>query len=152
MEYYEAPDDFTQATLPGIFLAGGITDCRDWQEDAVDYLKGEPIALFNPRRRRPLVGGLAAQQEQLRWDRGAMSISKVILFWFPAGPSLQPTPILELGFWLGYWEHHRKHVLVGADPDYLWRQGLDLQMDHAGLEVEDDLCALADLALQLVSA
>ena len=35
---------------PSLFLAGGITDCPDWQDEAIAMLRGSPLTVVNPRR------------------------------------------------------------------------------------------------------
>ena len=37
-----------------LFLAGGITNCPDWQADALALLSNQDITVANPRRKRAL--------------------------------------------------------------------------------------------------
>ncbi|MBT4446489.1 hypothetical protein HOC96_04540, partial [archaeon] len=55
MEYIEAPTKYqgnTGTGMKSIFLAGGITNCYDWQSDICDLLQNEEVTLLNPRRKR----------------------------------------------------------------------------------------------------
>lgn len=35
---------------PSIFLAGGITNCPNWQQEAISYLSKLNLTIYNPRR------------------------------------------------------------------------------------------------------
>lgn len=49
MEYFEAPGTI-RTSLPSVFLAGGITDCPDWQDEATRLFADMDVAVLNPRR------------------------------------------------------------------------------------------------------
>jgi hypothetical protein len=51
----------------------------------------------------------------------------VVLFWFPAGPSVQPIALYELGKIAA----GPKPIAVGADPGYGRRRDVVLQLSHA---------------------
>ncbi len=51
MKYIESPDYYSKTDKMAIFLAGGITDCTDWQLEMVNLLKDLDIILLNPRRK-----------------------------------------------------------------------------------------------------
>ena len=52
MQYIEAPHPYPQyVLLKSIFLAGGITNCPDWQQQMVQLLHHTDYMLLNPRRK-----------------------------------------------------------------------------------------------------
>lgn len=48
-EYIEALTEFN-GQGDAIFLAGGISNCPDWQSQMVELLKPSPWIILNPRR------------------------------------------------------------------------------------------------------
>jgi hypothetical protein len=50
MIYIEAPKRDFVKDRKSIFLAGGITGCKNWSKIVVDGLKDLDIIVFNPRR------------------------------------------------------------------------------------------------------
>ena len=123
MEYVEAPDKYT-GDLPTVFLAGGITDCPDWQQEAVGILAHTDLALLNPRRRNFPIHDPLAAFEQIEWEFEALNDADVILFWFAASRSVQPIALYELG------RHavRNTRLIVGADPGYPRRQDVEIQL------------------------
>ncbi len=51
MQYIEAPHSYSQHVLyKSVYLAGGITNCPDWQQQMVHLLDDTDYTLLNPRR------------------------------------------------------------------------------------------------------
>lgn len=54
------------------FLAGGITGCKDWQKQVIDYLENQPdtdnLVIFNPRRENFPINDPSAAEEQIKWN------------------------------------------------------------------------------------
>ena len=52
MRYIEAITNYGGRvhSLTVSFIAGGITNCPDWQADIVEMLKDTDLTLLNPRR------------------------------------------------------------------------------------------------------
>lgn len=123
MEYVEAPNKYT-GDLPTVFLAGGITDCPDWQQEAVGILAHTDLALLNPRRRNFPIHDPSAAFQQIEWEFEALNDADVILFWFAASQSVQPIALYELG------RHavRNTRLIVGADPGYSRRQDVEIQL------------------------
>ena len=89
------PEDGTDHKVD-LFLAGGITNCPDWQTEVTHMLTHLDINIANPRRPYGLekTGDEAARQ--ISWEHEMLDRAAVTMFWFPAGAT-QPIALLELG-------------------------------------------------------
>lgn len=155
MRYVEAPHPYRSdaADGPSIFLAGGITDCPDWQADARRLLAGAPVVVLNPRRVR-YPGTAEAYEQQVAWEFAHLGPADLVLFWFPAGGAVQPIALFELGALAAEAARGERRLVVGAAAGYVRRHDLTLQLGHRlpGLALHDDLdgtvaAALAELAI-----
>lgn len=115
------PDNITSvpdyATYTSVFLAGGITDCPDWQAEAVDLLPDDVLAL-NPRRPHFPIHDPDASRQQIEWEFTHLHEADAILFWFPPSLSPQPIALLELGAYAFHDHHWNPVISIGADPGY----------------------------------
>ena len=100
-------------SMRGIFLAGGITDCPDWQSEAVQALCCHAITVFNPRQANFDITNPNAAREQITWEHNHLRHAMAILFWFPC-ETLCPITLYELGAW----SMTEKPIFVGMHPDY----------------------------------
>lgn len=123
MTYVEAPTEFGGG-MPSVFLAGGITDCADWQAEAREHLERLDVAVLNPRRANFPIHDPSAAQRQIDWEYRHLRFADIILFWFAGGPSIQPIALYELG------AHATsgKPIAVGCDPTYLRRADVLYQL------------------------
>lgn len=129
--YVEAPTPYGGAE-PALFLAGGITDCPNWQHVAVQLVRQAGIdwVILNPRRRRA-VDEENAVAEQVAWESRHLRLARAILFWFPASTSVQPIALYELGWCVA----GAKPLAVGAEPGYPRRRDVILQLSLARAEI-----------------
>jgi nucleoside 2-deoxyribosyltransferase-like protein len=141
--YVEAPEEYA-GDRPSIFLAGGITGCPDWQSDAVRMLAAEPVVVLNPRRPHFDLGDPMATEAQIRWEHTHLHRAAVVLFWFSAGPSPQPIALYELGAMAAA----DRRIAVGADPDYVRRADVRIQLALS----RPDLVVRSDLAGTVAAA
>lgn len=152
MRYVEAPNWYKPiesywSDPPGIFLAGGITGCPDWQAEVVATLQSHDIdaVVFNPRR-RDFDTSQDIADEQIAWEHHHMRRADLVMFWFPRSFSPQPIALYELGSFvhgdLGAW-------VVGCDPGYIRRRDVQIQLAlSVGLaRVHDSLDETIDAAL-----
>jgi Nucleoside 2-deoxyribosyltransferase like len=118
---------------PALFLAGGITDCPDWQGVAVELVRQAGIdwVILNPRRRRWPLDAEEAVAEQVAWESRHLRLARAVLFWFPASTSVQPIALYELGWCAA----SAKPLAVGAEPGYPRRRDVILQLSLARAEV-----------------
>lgn len=113
--YFEAPDRILgPLDGPSIFLAGGITNCEDWQSYA-RVLLDPRWHVFNPRRADFDVTDPTASETQIKWEFAALERASVILFWFAGGPSPQPITLYEFGRHVAL---SKSNLVVGSDPRY----------------------------------
>lgn len=122
---------YVEATTPwkregrgrGLFLAGGISDCPDWQMEMVKLLSDTNLVLLNPRRKDFPIDDPNAAREQIKWEFEHLREADYILFWFPY-ETLCPIVLFELGAW----SRTGKPIFVGAHPVYKRRQDVEIQM------------------------
>lgn len=125
--YIEAPND-TKITSPGVFLAGGISDCADWQSDAVKILEsmlgGFDYTVINPRRKDFDTSDKSASRIQIDWEYRYLRLSDVVLFWFP-DETLCPITLYELGAIA----MTHKPLAVGCHPKYKRLEDVQVQLE-----------------------
>lgn len=131
MRYIEAPHDYTpQPAEYGLFLAGGISGCPDWQSEACRQLADTELVVFNPRRAAFALDDPWAAAEQIAWEHRYLRAAAAILFWFPDA-TLCPITLYELGAW----SMTDKPLFVGAAPAYQRRLDVVIQTGLARPEV-----------------
>ena len=92
-----------------VFLAGGITDCVDWQNDVITELKKvsnedtEDLVIFNPRRDYDLWYDWKDPvniRKQIEWEFTHLEAMDAFSMFFCDGNSVQPICLYELGRYL----------------------------------------------------
>ena len=135
MRYIEAIEYYGD-TLPdnevSVFLAGGITDCPDWQAEMRELLADTNLIVLNPRRADFDVRDPENSVKQIRWEHWAMYDADIISFWFPK-ETLCPITLYELGKQQGRGD---KKLVIGIHPDYARR--LDVEEQTRLVEVNPD--------------
>jgi hypothetical protein len=124
MQYIEAPDETQSIDFNSVFLAGGITNCRDWQKDLADRLKQESVTLFNPRRADFPMGDPNAARQQIEWEYRRLRQADIISFWFATG-SPNPIVLFELGAAL----ERDQRLIIGCSPGYERTQDVIIQTE-----------------------
>ena len=146
MIYLESPDIYVPAyNCKSVFLAGGITDCLDWQSELVAMLDKTDVVLLNPRRKDFPIGDRNAATAQIMWEHHHLRLADAILFWFPS-ETLNPIVLYELGAW----SMTDKPIFVGVHPAYKRRQDVEIQTRLARHDVAI-VYNLLDLARRTVS-
>lgn len=96
-KYVRQPNDIT------VFLAGGITNCWEWQDKVIEMLQNEKevnldnLVIFNPRRKDFPINKPNASYEQIRWKFDMLERCDIFSMYFCAGESDQPICMYELG-------------------------------------------------------
>lgn len=125
MIYMESPESLPVLTVSSptsIFMAGGITNCPDWQQDMRELLSNTNLTLLNPRRVDFPIHDPDAAKAQITWEHIHLRKANAILFWFPH-ETLCPIVLYELGAWsIG-----SKQIFVGVHPEYQRRQDVEIQ-------------------------
>jgi len=125
-----------------IFLAGGISNCPDWQSEVLENLKDEDgLTIYNPRRTNFPMDDPKAAEEQITWEYEHLRDADVIAFWFSKG-SLNPIVLYELGRW---GNSSDIPIVVGIDPGYERTQDVEIQTMLSRPEIDiiydfDEFC------------
>lgn len=139
MKYIEAPAEYLGSER-GLFLAGGITGCLDWQSELTDLLQNEEIVLLNPRRTNFPIHDKNAAKEQIEWEHTYLQKADAVSFWFPK-ETLCPITLYELG--VQVMKH--KPLFIGVHPEYERRVDVEIQtkLERPELEIVYDLNSLS---------
>ena len=149
MKFLTCPETPNWNTSPApkiIFMAGGITDCPDWQAEFQEELESLDIpdhwVMVNPRRPNFNVRDPSVSEEQIDWEYKWLERAAFTSFWFPK-ETLCPITLFELGKQLG----RGKKVIVGAHVDYARRFDVEYQLDKEGLRQPES--SIRSLALRV---
>lgn len=137
--------------FPSVFLAGGITNCPDWQSEAIERFKSieaYSFTLYNPRRENFPINDPSASEQQIVWEFNHLRDADIIIYWFASG-SLNPIVLYELGMW---GNSSDKTIFIGCDPEYARTQDVLIQTKLARPEqfVYSDLGSLCDDVMRLL--
>ncbi len=121
-EYIEALNPAFGSNRDRLFVAGGVTDCPDWQKELIDQLRNKPISVFNPRRTKFPIHDPAAAEAQIVWEHEHLRQASAIAFWFPC-ETLCPIALYELG----QWSVLPATIFVGVHPDYKRKSDVIIQ-------------------------
>ena len=132
MEYIEAVNEVPlESFRRSLFLAGGITDCPDWQEAMVCQLFTTDLVILNPRRKNFPIEDPNAAKEQIFWEYYCLKNSFAVSFWF-CKETLCPIVLYELGKCCMM----DKPILVGVHPEYKRRQDVEIQTNLIRPEIQ----------------
>jgi hypothetical protein len=129
----------------GIFLAGGISNCPDWQEDVGNRIANETNAnAFNPRRTDfDMAAYEEISRQQIIWEYHALRLCTFNMFWFPE-ETLCPITLFELGSALERCPDGA--LFVGSHPNYQRRFDLIEQanLKNKSVHIFDNLDKMTD--------
>ncbi len=142
MKYVECPQVY-EGKEKSLFMAGGITGCRNWSKDLVEMLKETDLTLLNPRRKNynPRAPNIA--REQITWEFYHLAKASVASFWFPP-ETLCPITLYELGKKTA----KTKPLFIGIDPNYARKIDIEIQTELDRPEVKI-VYSLEELAEQI---
>lgn len=145
MQYVEAPN-IQAIQAKSLFLAGGISNCPNWQAQVVEALNTTALTLCNPRRADFPMGNPSAAEAQIKWEFEYLRQVDAVLFWFPK-ETLCPITLYELGVQ----SVGNKPLFLGIHPAYQRRQDVEIQLQLArpGVELQ---YSLDDLVKQVKEA
>jgi hypothetical protein len=158
MRYVEAPNPYSPDpwSPPAVFLAGGITGCPRWHDDARAAFRAAevPVVVLNPNRVDFPIHDPDAGEEQVRWEQRHLHLPHLItMMWFPASDpavTTQPIAMFEFGQAIG----EGRRLVVGADPGYPRVRDVHLLMlvNRPGQKVHGTLAGLVEETVALVRA
>lgn len=136
IEYIQAPNNKIVDYGIKIFLAGGISNCPNWQEEITEKLindnrlKDVKIIIFNPRCKE-----IPEENPQIIWEYERLHKSDIISFWFSVG-SMNPITLFEYGSHL----NTNKTLVVGCHPEYIKKNNVIIQtkMVNPNQKVNED--------------
>ena len=136
MKVVTAIEKFTSESF-GIncFLAGGITNCWNWQDAVLDALSkydARDLIVFNPRRPNFPIEDPNAAYEQIQWEFNCLEACDIFSMYFAAGDSDQPICMYELGRNLisMQWKFRRTYmdrIVITCEPGYHRQQDVEIQ-------------------------
>lgn len=134
-----------------IFLAGGITNCDDWQDKVIDHLYNSlgvngwdtsNLVIFNPRRKNFPINDPNAAYEQIKWEFCALNSCNIFTMYFCNSDSIQPICMYELGRNIAKIENEYKdtvrwkqRIIVSVEDGYKRSQDVIIQCALAGIFV-----------------
>lgn len=131
-----------------VFLAGGISNCPDWQNELIEMIrkrgKCNGVVLYNPRRYDAFDVKDTTQTEfQIKWEHERLTRASLVLFWFPE-QSICPITLYELGSWSR--AVPQKPLVVGVHPKYsrLLDVRIQTRLARPDVNVVDSLSLLVE--------
>lgn len=124
--YIPKHDDIT------VFLAGGISGCRDWQQEVIDILfpmidkDDSQVVVYNPRRKEFNVDDPGAVEDQITWEFQYLNKVDIFSMYFVGGDQIQPICLYELGRYtknvFGYGQ------VISVEKDYIRERDVAVQV------------------------
>lgn len=126
-----------------VFIAGGISNCPDWQQDMLALLRtrASSIVTMNPRRDDFDITDLDSSSFQIEWEHEHLAVADAVLFWFPK-ETLCPITLYELGV---ITTRDAPRVFVGCHPEYARRFDVikQLSLSRPDITVHSSMESLA---------
>lgn len=145
MKVVTAPKEYTPFDSEiSVFLAGGITNCSNWQEDIINRLReslyadrlSSGLIVYNPRRENFPIDNPNAAYEQIEWEYNQLSNMDIFSMYFCEGDSDQPICMYELGRYIAKmqssfpidWE---RRIIISVEQGYKRKQDVLVQTSLA---------------------
>jgi hypothetical protein len=98
MKLIIAPEycDNNDNNIPSLFLGGGITSCKLWQDDLIQEIDDLNCIVYNPRRKSFDIKDPNQSEIQIRWEHKYLVDSDIVVFYF-SSETLCPITLFELG-------------------------------------------------------
>lgn len=123
--YIPKHDDIT------VFLAGGISGCRDWQQDVINNLfrmigkDDSQVVVYNPRRKDFDVDDPGATDDQITWEFQYLNKVNIFSMYFVGGDQIQPICLYELG---RYTARPMCEQVISVEKDYIRERDVVIQV------------------------
>lgn len=126
---YRAPEPLPQRfdRIP-VFIAGGISNCGDWQSELICYIDTDEFDVINPRRDGDLDKTGDEARAQITWEHRGLEEAQIVLFWFPK-ESICPISLFEYGKMLERACKDGIRIIAGCDPEYARAFDLRIQTE-----------------------
>lgn len=149
-EYYEPHDKDIS-----VFLAGGITNCPNWQNEVIKDLNVDNLShliVFNPRRKNFPIEDKSAAYAQIEWEYKMLEKCDIFSMYFSSGESDQPICMYELGrnilrMQMRFPFDWEDRIIISVEDGYRRKQDVLIQTELAtnnkifvNTQVSEDLC------------
>ena len=133
-------NDFGKDNEIRLFLAGGITNCPDWQRDVIERLSKiqglDDLVVFNPCRENFPIHDPNASNEQIKWEFDRLQIMDIFSMFFCGGESDQPICMYELGrnlmtMHVKFPDDWKERVVITCDNAYRRSNDVEIQTSLA---------------------
>lgn len=151
--YYEPlPRDIS------VFLAGGITNCPDWQQKILKQLEDnyayDSLVVFNPRRENFPIGDKTAAYTQIAWEFEMLEKCDIFSMYFSSGDSDQPICMYELGrnilrIQTRFPTDWQDRIVISTEDGYRRKQDVLIQ---TGLATQDKVFVNTQISSQICLA
>lgn len=153
MQIVTAPEAFQKKNSQiGVFLAGGITNCSEWQSEVIECLINlskyvednlENLIIFNPRRKNFPIDDPNAANEQITWEFSFLEKCDIFSMYFDyTEKSDQPICFYELGrnlikMEIKFPEDFKKRIIISYKENFKRAKDVEIQTNLA-LNIEED--------------
>lgn len=126
--YIPKYDDIT------VFLAGGISGCRDWQQEVINNLfqmigkDDSQVVVYNPRQKDFNINDLDATEDQITWEFQYLNKVDIFSMYFVGGDQIQPICLYELG---RYTARPICEQVISVEKDYIRERDVAVQVSLA---------------------
>lgn len=131
-KYNKSDNDVT------VFLAGGITNCRNWQKEIISRIEKnthyfcDSLIVFNPRRENFPIDDKSAAFQQIEWEYEMLENCDIFSMYFCSGESDQPICMYELGrnilrMQMRFPSDWQDRIIVSVEDGYRRKQDVLIQ-------------------------
>lgn len=125
------------------FLAGGITNCAEWQDEVIKELENieglDNLIIFNPRRKNFPIHDPNASNEQITWEFNNLEQMDIFSMYFAyTEKSDQPICFYELGRNLvrmqDRFDDITSRIIISYEDNFKREQDVVIQSQLAGID------------------
>jgi hypothetical protein len=135
MKYIESPNDYcyrSQGLATSIFLAGSITNAKDWQKTVYASIRNANGVVYNPRRENFDINNPKDSRIQIEWEFEYLRKADIIVFYF-SHETVAPITLFELGAALERNSHedirNQQKILIYCEPEYSRKSDVKIQTE-----------------------
>jgi hypothetical protein len=114
--------------IPSLFLGGGISSCKLWQDKLIQEMTDYNVTIYNPRRNNFDINNPKVSEEQIKWEHKYLHEANILVFYF-AQETLCPITLFELGAALerNIYVTIKQDIIVYCEPEYSRKFDVELQ-------------------------
>lgn len=114
-----------------VFLAGGISGCRDWQKETIEHLRefvgkgDDQVVIYNPRHENFDIKNRFATTDQITWEYQYLNQVDIFSMYFVGGDQIQPICMYELG---RYTKPYDEQQVISVEREYMRTDDVIIQI------------------------